>query len=109
VQNEHLAFHIVVDAFNEMGGGVAIMGPAALLKCLYRRKMSVVNRIFGCKKGIASLFVICTFSPNIFSVIELMMRWARHVEHVGKTENEYNIFVGNSEGKKPLTTLRRRW
>jgi hypothetical protein len=37
------------------------------------------------------------------------MRWAGHVARIGEKKNTYRIFVGNSEGKRPLGRLRHRW
>jgi hypothetical protein len=37
------------------------------------------------------------------------MRWADHVARVGEKRNAYRLLVGNSEGKRPLGGLRRRW
>jgi hypothetical protein len=36
------------------------------------------------------------------------MRWAGHVAHLG-TRNEYKIFVGKSEGNRPLGSPTSRW
>jgi hypothetical protein len=36
------------------------------------------------------------------------VRWAGHVARTGK-KNAYTIFVGESEGKRPLGRPRRRW
>jgi hypothetical protein len=37
------------------------------------------------------------------------MRWAGNVACTGEKRNAYKILVGISEGKTPLTSLRRRW
>jgi hypothetical protein len=37
------------------------------------------------------------------------MRWASHVAHVGELRNEYKIFVGRPEQKRPLGRPRHRW
>jgi hypothetical protein len=37
------------------------------------------------------------------------MRWAGHVASLGEVRNAYSIFVGKSEGKRPLGKPRRRW
>jgi hypothetical protein len=36
------------------------------------------------------------------------MRWAGHVAQIGPKRNAYRIFVGKSEGKRPLGRPRRR-
>jgi hypothetical protein len=35
--------------------------------------------------------------------------WAGHVARIGEKGNEYRIFVGKPEGKRPLERPRRRW
>jgi hypothetical protein len=37
------------------------------------------------------------------------MRWTGHVARMGAKRNAYRIFVGKSEGKRPLGRPRRRW
>jgi hypothetical protein len=37
------------------------------------------------------------------------MRWEGHVARIGGMRNAYKIFIGNSEGKRPLGRSRRRW
>jgi hypothetical protein len=37
------------------------------------------------------------------------MRWAEHIEHMGKMRNMCNILVGKLGGKKPLGRPRYRW
>jgi hypothetical protein len=37
------------------------------------------------------------------------LKEARHVECTGEMINVYKIFVGKSEGKRPLRRPRRRW
>jgi hypothetical protein len=37
------------------------------------------------------------------------MRWTGHVARIGEPRNEYTIFVGKHEGKRPLRRPRRRW
>jgi hypothetical protein len=39
----------------------------------------------------------------------IRMRWARHVARIGEKINAYRIFVGKTEGKRPLRRPRRRW
>jgi hypothetical protein len=78
----------------------------------------VLRRIFGAKRGevtgdwrklhneeLHNLYS----SPNIIRMIKLRrMRWAGHVTRKEK-RNSYRIFVGKSEGKRPLRRPRRRW
>jgi hypothetical protein len=40
-------------------------------------------------------------------IISRMIRWIGHVASVGKKRNEYCVFVGNPEGKRPLGRPRR--
>jgi hypothetical protein len=46
-----------------------------------------------------------------YSIISMMksrrMRWAGHVERMGKKRNAFRILVGKPEGKRPLGRLRR--
>jgi hypothetical protein len=37
------------------------------------------------------------------------MRWAGHVARRAEKRNAYRIFVGKSEGKRPLGIPRRSW
>jgi hypothetical protein len=37
------------------------------------------------------------------------MRWAGHVARRREKRNAYRIFVGKSQGKRPLGRPRRRW
>jgi hypothetical protein len=49
-------------------------------------------------------------STNIVRVINSKrMRWAEHVTRMGKMRNEYNMFVGKPEGKRPHGRSRHRW
>jgi hypothetical protein len=48
--------------------------------------------------------------PNIIRVAKSSrMRWASHVARMRGMRNSYSIFVGKSEGKRPLRRPRRRW
>jgi hypothetical protein len=49
-------------------------------------------------------------SPSIISMIKSRrMKGAGHVALTGLKTNVYRIFVGKSEGKRPLGIPRRRW
>jgi len=37
------------------------------------------------------------------------MRWAGHVERMGKRRGVFRLLVGKHEGKRPLGRPRRRW
>ena len=37
------------------------------------------------------------------------MRWAGHVARMGEGRVVHKVFVGKSEGKRPLGRPRRRW
>jgi hypothetical protein len=50
------------------------------------------------KDCITRNFINLFVSPNINSVI----RWEGHVTRMGEMRNEYTIFVGKPEGKRPL-------
>jgi hypothetical protein len=49
------------------------------------------------------------FSPNKMRMIKSRrMKWAGHVERIGEKRNAYIVFVGKSEGKRPLGRGGRR-
>jgi hypothetical protein len=49
-------------------------------------------------------------SQNIIRMIKWrIMRWVGACSTHGKKRNAYKIFVGKSEGKRPLEIIRRRW
>ena len=49
-------------------------------------------------------------ATNIILVIKSRrMRWAGHVARMVERRDVYRVFVGKSEGKKPLGSPRRRW
>jgi len=37
------------------------------------------------------------------------MRWAGHVASMGEERGVYRVFLGKSEGRRPLERHRRRW
>jgi hypothetical protein len=39
----------------------------------------------------------------------MKMRWAGHVTRMGAKRNSFRIFVGKSEGRRPLGRPRLRW
>ena len=49
-------------------------------------------------------------SPNIVRVIKLRrFRWAGHMARTGKRRGIYRMWVGKSEGERPLVKPKRRW
>jgi PAS domain-containing protein len=49
-------------------------------------------------------------SPSTLRMIKSRrMRWAEHVVRMGEKRDEYRLFVGNPEGRRPLGRPRRRW
>jgi hypothetical protein len=52
---------------------------------------------------------------NLYSSLSIIrmikarrMRWVGHVTRIGAERNAYRIFVGTSEGKRPLGSPKRR-
>jgi len=37
------------------------------------------------------------------------MRWVGHVARIGERSGVYRVWVGKTEGKRPLGRLRHRW
>jgi hypothetical protein len=49
-------------------------------------------------------------SQNIVRVVNSRrMRWAGHATRTGERNGAYRIFVGKSEGRRPLGRPRHRW
>jgi hypothetical protein len=49
-------------------------------------------------------------SPSIIRMItSRRMRWPGHVTHMEENRNAYTVFVGKSEGKRPLGRPAGRW
>jgi hypothetical protein len=49
-------------------------------------------------------------SPSIIRMIKLnWMRWTGHIARMGEKKNAYRLFVGESEGKRPLGRPNREW
>jgi len=48
-------------------------------------------------------------SPNIVQGIKSRRRWAGHVARIGERSGVCKIWVGKTEGKRPLGRLRHRW
>ncbi|KAJ4447465.1 hypothetical protein ANN_09472 [Periplaneta americana] len=41
--------------------------------------------------------------------VNIRLRWARHVAHMGESRNAYRVLVGRAERKRPLGRPRCRW
>jgi hypothetical protein len=47
------------------------------------------------------------FTAHQISYSIKIMRWAGHVDYMGKKENAYRVLVGKPEGKRPLARTGR--
>jgi hypothetical protein len=65
-------------------------------------KFSVKSLILSDASELHKLYA----SPNIVRVIK---SWAGQVARIGEMKNTYKIFVGKSEGRRPLGRHRLRW
>jgi hypothetical protein len=53
---------------------------------------------------------MCYYLSYIIRIVKYRrMRWAGHVARMGEKRNVYMLFVGKSEGKRPLGRPKRRW
>jgi hypothetical protein len=55
------------------------------------------------------LFYFILFLLKEYTVKARRMSWAGHVARMGEKRNTYRLWVGKSEGRKPLGRPRRRW
>ena len=79
----------------------------------------VLRRIFGPKMDEVTMewrklhneeLIVLYSSHNIVRVIRSRrMRWAGHVERMGKGTDVYRVLEGNPEGKRPLGRPNSRW
>jgi hypothetical protein len=79
----------------------------------------VLRRIFGPKGDEVTgewrrlqnkeLHVLNSSINPIRMTKSIRMRWAGHVEYMGKRSSVYKILVGKPEGRNSLENPRRRW
>jgi hypothetical protein len=76
----------------------------------------VVRRIFGPQRGKMTggwrkLHNVELHNMDCWSIIlrTIKSRWAGDVARIGESRNACGIFVGKSEGKRPVERPRHRW
>jgi hypothetical protein len=86
---------------------------------IIRTKNRVLRTIFGAKKdGVTGewrkmhneeLHDWHSFPTILRMIKSRRMRWAEHIAPIGVKMNEYRLFMGKPEGKRPLGRPRYRW